>query len=99
VPDPVSWKVIERGWRVVGADEVEVGSVHEVIGDAGVDIFNGLAVSPGRFKASRYIPAEHVGEIVEGEVRLATPASAFGSYEEWRGTPPHERVESHTTDL
>ena len=44
---PVSWLVIEPGWTVVAADGTEVGRVEELVGDSGIDIFNGLAVSTG----------------------------------------------------
>ncbi len=99
MPDPVSWKVVEPGWRVVGADGGEVGSVHEVVGDGTIDIFNGLAVSPGLLRGSRYVPSEQVAEIVEGEVRLTVSGDEFHALEEWHGAPPSERVDSDTTDL
>ena len=35
VADPVSWKVIERGWHVFDADGNEVGKVDEITGDVG----------------------------------------------------------------
>ena len=44
--DPVSWLLVEHGWKVVAADDAAVGTVQEVIGDTGKDIFNGLSVSP-----------------------------------------------------
>ena len=48
----VSWLMIEPGWEVLGSDGSRLGKVHEVIGDSGKDIFNGLAVSPGRPSAA-----------------------------------------------
>ena len=75
--DPVSWLVVEPGWRVVAADGMAVGTVHDVIGDTGKDIFNGLAVSPGLLKRPKYVPAEQVAEIAEGEVRLAVTQDEF----------------------
>jgi hypothetical protein len=66
----VSWLLIEPGWHVVGADGAGLGKVHEVIGDSGKDIFNGLAVTPGLLAAPRYVPAERVARIVEGRVEL-----------------------------
>jgi hypothetical protein len=75
MPDPVAWTMIERGWTVVDAAGREIGKVEEVTGDENVDIFDGLAISGGK-----YIPSEQVGEIVEGEVRLkpdATPPQDF----------------------
>ena len=68
--DPVSWFLIEPGWEVIGADGKSVGKVHEVVGDPDRDIFDGLQVSPGLLTESQYVPAENVGEIVEGRVQL-----------------------------
>ena len=31
--DPVSWLLIEKGWKVVASDGNEIGKVHEVVGD------------------------------------------------------------------
>jgi len=76
--DPVSWLVVEHGWRVVASDGSAVGAVEEVIGDTGKDIFNGLSVSPGLLKRPKYVPAEAVAEIAEGEVRLALSKDEFG---------------------
>ena len=86
--DPVAWKVIERGWKVVASDDADLGTVDEVVGDSTADIFNGLVVSPGLLRANRYVPAEEVGEIVEGRVRLAFASDEFERLEEWQGTPP-----------
>src|SRR5205807_1135112 len=62
-PDPVSWLLVEHGWTVVAANSAAVGTVQEVIGDTGKDIFNGLSVSPGLLKRPKYVPAEQVAEI------------------------------------
>ena len=83
--DPVSWLLVEHGWKVVAADGAAVGTVQEVIGDTGKDIFNGLSVSPGLLKRPKYVPAEEVAEIAEGEVRLGIMADEFerlGEHEE-----------------
>ena len=83
--DPVSWLVVEPRWRVVAADGTAVGNVEEVIGDTGNDIFNGLSVSAGLLKRPKYVPAEQVAEIAEGEVRLAVTKDEFeqlGEHEE-----------------
>jgi hypothetical protein len=69
--DPVSWLLIEAGWKVCAADGSEVGQVDEVVGDTNVDIFDGLAIATTRFGKPLYVPAEQVAEIVEGTVRLA----------------------------
>lgn len=68
--EPVSWLVIEKGWRVVGRGGTEFGIVDEVLGDADADIFNGLNVSSGMLSSPRYVPAERVVTIREGEIEL-----------------------------
>lgn len=81
--EPVSWLLIRPGWKVVAADGSEVGEVDEVVGDDGADIFDGLAVATSAFGAPRYVPAEQVGEIEEGTVRLsltADQAAQLGEY-------------------
>jgi Uncharacterized protein conserved in bacteria (DUF2171) len=88
VPDPVSWLVVEPGWRVVGSDGAEVGQVEEVIGDSGEDIFNGLSVSSGLVGKPKYVPAERVTEIVEGEIRLDLPAGEVEHLGDHEQQPP-----------
>jgi sporulation protein YlmC with PRC-barrel domain len=80
--DQVSWMVVEPGWDVVDAEGKRVGQVKEVLGDADKDIFNGLAVSPGLFKPTKYVPAERVGRIEEGLIRLSTTRSEFERLDE-----------------
>ena len=69
--DPVSWLMIEPGWKVLAADGSEVGEINEVVGDSSHDIFDGLAIATSAFGKPRYVPAEQVGEITEGTVRLS----------------------------
>lgn len=68
--DPVSWFIIESGWKVVDAEGQEVGSVDEVAGDSSNDIFNGLSISTSLLGKPRYVPSEQVGTITEGRVHL-----------------------------
>jgi hypothetical protein len=68
--DPVSWFLIEPGWKVLDASGEEVGSVDEIVGDSSDDIFNGLSVSTSLLGRPRYVPSEQVGEITEGQIRL-----------------------------
>ena len=89
---PVSWFLVEHGWKVVAADGKPVGSVEEVIGDTGKDIFNGVSVSPGLLKRPKYVPAECVAEITEGEIRLAIPKDVFERLGEHQDAPPSERI-------
>ena len=67
-PDPVSWKVVERGWRVLDDSGGEVGRVNEITGDPEADIFDGLEISHGLLERTEYVPSERVVEIREGEV-------------------------------
>jgi len=62
--DPVSWLMVEPGWKVVDAHGAKIGKVDEVLGDEQVDIFHGLLVG------GEEILAERIGEIREGEIRL-----------------------------
>jgi hypothetical protein len=69
-PDPVSWLLVERGWRVYKKDGEEIGKIAEVLGDRETDIFDGLNVKHGLLGSPEYYPAELVREIREGEVHL-----------------------------
>lgn len=89
--DPVAWLVIEAGWEVVGSDGERLGEVHEVIGDTNADIFDGLSVSTGLLKKPKYVPAERVGEIVEGRVTLDLDKSRFERLDDYDEPPPSER--------
>lgn len=80
--DPASWKVVEHGWRVVGRSGEELGTVREVLGDANADIFNGIAISEGLLQGNRYVPAERVSGIVEGEVRVDCDADELQRLDE-----------------
>jgi uncharacterized protein DUF2171 len=83
--DPVSWFLIEPGWKVVDAAGEEVGSVDEIVGDSSDDIFNGLSVSTSLLGRPRYVPSEQVGAITEGRVQLTISkeqAERLGEYEE-----------------
>jgi hypothetical protein len=75
--DPVSWMMIEHGWTVVDATGEDVGRVDEVLGDQDADIFNGLNILTGALAKQTYVPAERVGEIVEGCVQLQLPKDAL----------------------
>jgi hypothetical protein len=90
--DPVSWLVIEPGWKVLDANGDEVGRVEEVVGDSGVDIFNGLSISKGLLGARRYVPAEVVGAITEGSVQLQLSGDAIDRLAEYDEPPPSEEL-------
>jgi hypothetical protein len=83
--DPVAWLLVERGWEVVSSDGQKVGIVDEVLGDENADIFDGLAVAPGLLKKPKYVPAERVGEIVDGRVALELTKAEFDALAEYDG--------------
>jgi hypothetical protein len=85
--DPVSWFVIEPGWKVVDADGKEVGAVDEVVGDSGNDIFNGLAVSMSLIGKPRYVPAERIRTITEGRIELAMSKKELEQLGEFKEPP------------
>ena len=89
--DPVSWYLIEQGWEVVGSDGEAIGKVEETVGDSTRDIFDGLTVGTGLLSKPRYVPAELVGEIVEGRVALTIDKERFERLDEYR-EPPHDRA-------
>jgi hypothetical protein len=104
--DPVSWFMIEPGWRVEAADGTEVGRVEEVTGDSDADIFNGLAIAFSALGRQHYVPADQVAEITEGTVRLTLETGAIEHLpefaepaEELQVSPdkasPVARVETH----
>jgi hypothetical protein len=90
--DPVSWLLIEPGWKVVAADGSEIGQVHEVVGDKGKDIFDGLAVSSGLLAKARYVPAESVGTIIEGRIEVDLAPDAAERLEPYAEPPPSEEI-------
>ncbi len=85
--DPVSWFVIEPGWKVVDADGQEIGSVDEVVGDSGDDIFNGLSISTSLLGRPRYVPSEQVGTITQGHVQLKLTKDQIGRLGEFEEPP------------
>ncbi len=85
MPDPVAWIVVERGWEVVSSDGQKLGTVDEVLGDQNADIFDGLAVATGLLKKPKYVPAERVGEIVDGRVTLELTKAEFDALDDYDG--------------
>jgi hypothetical protein len=74
VSDPVSWYLIERGWSVVAAGGEHLGHVTEVDAEPERDIFDGIEYRQTVLEHARYVPAEHVELIVEGQVTLSLTA-------------------------
>jgi uncharacterized protein YrrD len=97
--DPVSWLMIEPGWKVADAAGNEIGKVEAVVGDSAEDIFNGLAVSTGLLESARYVPSERVQEITEGEVRLSVAADELDRMEEFEEPPASLEIEGEKAGL
>ena len=91
--DPVSWYLIEQGWEVVSSDGKAIGKVEETVGDSTRDIFDGLTVGTGLLSRPRYVPAEVVGEIVEGRVALTIDSEAFERLDHYNEPPTTEEIE------
>lgn len=89
--DPVSWLLIEPGWRVEASDGTEVGRVEEVTGDSNADIFDGLAIAFSMIGDQHYVPAEQVGTITEGTVQLKLDRAAIEQLGEFK--EPAEELE------
>lgn len=90
--DPVSWLLIEKGWTVLSADGQEVGRVFEVTGDKREDIFDGLAFRPHLMRQARYVPAEQVGEITPGVVRLGLSMAEVEQLDDFHEPPVQEQI-------
>jgi len=97
--DPVSWFLIEPGWRVETADGTEVGRVLEVTGDSSADIFDGLAIAFSMFRRPRYVPAEQVAQIVDGRIRLRLDRSGIDHLAEFEQPAEEDRIEPETAPV
>ena len=83
--DPVSWFLIEPGWKVYDGAGEKICSVDEVVGDSGDDIFNGLSISTSLLGRPKYVPSEQVSAITEGRVELSISkeqVERLGEFEE-----------------
>jgi hypothetical protein len=91
--DPVSWLMIKSGWKVLAVDGSELGHVDEISGDDGADIFDGLAVTESALGKPRYVLAEQVAEITQGEVRLSLTRAQFDQLGEFLEPASSEEIE------
>jgi hypothetical protein len=90
--DPVSWFVIEPGWKVVDAQGEEVGAVDEVVGDSSNDIFNGLSLSTSLLGQPRYVPSEQVAAITEQRVQLKLTKDQIHNLGEFEEPPTSAEI-------
>jgi hypothetical protein len=84
MPDPVSWLVVRPGWKVFASDGSEIGEVDELIGDEGEDIFDGISISVAALGQPRYVGADQVARIEQGEVHLALDHAATAQLPQYR---------------
>ena len=89
---PVSWLMIEPGWSVIDRNGDEVGRVDEIVGDTGVDIFNGLSISTGLLQGRRYVPSERIALITEGRVKLDLSHGEIDQLRKYQEPPPSEEI-------
>ena len=64
--EPVSWLLIEPGWKVLGPSGKKVGKVAQVLADEPSGIFHGLLVDGDEILADR------IAQIQDGEIHLAS---------------------------
>jgi hypothetical protein len=91
--DPVSWLLIEKGWRVYASDGSELGKVVDIGGDEEADIFDGLAVDAGFLDKPRYVPGEVVAEIEQDHVSLRLTRDKFERLEPYKAPPESIEIE------
>jgi hypothetical protein len=84
MPDPVAWIMIRPGWKVLAADGSPIGEVDELVGDEHADIFDGISISVTALGQPRYVDAEHVGRIEQGEVHLSLDHDAAARLPQYR---------------
>jgi len=91
--DPVSWLMIESGWKVLAVDGSELGHIDEVAGDETSDIFDGLAVAGSAPGKPRYVLSEQVGVITPGTVHLKLTHDQFEHLDEFSEPATSEQIE------
>ncbi|HEU4481274.1 MAG TPA: hypothetical protein VFS18_05265 [Actinomycetota bacterium] len=62
---------LEDGTTVLSSEGEELGRVSEVVADRGKDIFSGIAFRHGLLGTDHFAPADAVGEITPGSVKLS----------------------------
>jgi uncharacterized protein YrrD len=97
MPDPVAWKAVEKGWAVYDRDGEEVGTVEEIAGDEEADIFDGFGIKTGAFSTVKYVPAEIVGSIAVGEIRLTISGDEVAPLQDLRGEVEEQLIPEGST--
>ncbi|MET0614762.1 MAG: PRC-barrel domain-containing protein [Thermoleophilaceae bacterium] len=74
--EPASYLTLEPGADVISADGERVGTVQHVLRDEQTDIFDGIVIDLRRGPGGlHFVDAPDVGEIHEGAVTIAIPAT------------------------
>ena len=97
MPDPVSWKVVEKGWAVYDREGEQIGTIHEIAGDTEHDIFDGFGVKTGTLGGVKYVPAEIVDSIAEGEVRLTISGAEIAPLDDMRAEVEEDVIPEKST--
>ena len=84
---PISWEVLEAGTPVRSRDGEDVGEVTHVVGDANVDIFEGLVIREPH-RQHRFVDSTQIAAIHEREVTLTLDAAAAAQLPEPSENPP-----------
>jgi uncharacterized protein YrrD len=97
MPDPVAWKAVEKGWVVYDRAGDQVGTVEEIAGDETADIFDGFGIKTGALSGVKYVPAEIVESIAEGEIRLTIAGNDVAPLDGMRGAVEEQIVPESST--
>ena len=69
---------------MLAADGSEIGEVDEVVGDENEDIFDGISIAVAALGQPRYVGADQVARIEQGEVHLSLRHDAAAHLQPYR---------------
>lgn len=67
---PIAWLALSEGTSIVARDGTELGKVAEVVADRQKDIFSGITYKRTLLESAVFVPARHIVEITDSEVKL-----------------------------
>jgi hypothetical protein len=76
----ISYKVLERGTPVRSSDDLDVGTVREVLENKAEHIFDGIVIATA--DGQRFVDAPEVARIAERRVTLSIDAEAVAALPE-----------------
>ena len=76
--DPIAWRAVTYGTPVVTTDGTRVGTVHEMLGSDGEDIFHGVRVAADN-RHDVMIPASDIASMTAGAVTTTMGAAEVAS--------------------